>query len=65
MFKSQDFVDIKIPYSGKLSWEKTFANFPVLWLLAKVFSVKFGGVMFFDTTKQVIRKNFLHENLIH
>ena len=65
MFKSQDFVDIKIPYSGKLSWEKTFANFAVLWLLAKVFSVKFGGVMFFDTTKQVIRKNFLHENLIH
>ena len=65
MFKSQEFVNIKIPYSGKLLWEKTFANFAVLWLFAKVFSVKFGGVMFFDTAKQAIRKNFLHENLIH
>ena len=30
-----------IPYSGKLSREKTFANFTVLWLFVKVFSVKF------------------------
>ena len=29
-----------IPYSGKLS--KTFANFAVLWLYAKVFYAKFG-----------------------
>ena len=33
-----------IPYSGKLSREKTFANFTVLWLFVKVFSAKFGGV---------------------
>ena len=29
-----------IPYSRKLSREKTFANFAVLWLYTKVFSVK-------------------------
>ena len=29
--------------SGKLSREKTFANFAVLWLFAKVFSAKFWG----------------------
>ena len=31
-----------IPYSGKLSREKTFANFEILWLFVKVFSAKFG-----------------------
>ena len=36
-----------IPYSGKLSREKTFANFEVLWLFTKVFSLKFGGVASF------------------
>jgi len=35
---------LSIPYSGKLSREKTFANFVVLWLFAKVFSTKFWGV---------------------
>ena len=40
-----------IPYSGKLSREKTFANFVVLWLFAKVFSVKFGGVVSFGTAQ--------------
>ena len=34
-------MDNIIPYSGKLSREKTFANFTVLWLFVKVFSVKF------------------------
>ena len=34
-----------IPYSGKLSREKTFMNFEVLSLFAKVFSVKFGAVV--------------------
>ena len=34
-----------IPHSRKLSREKTFANFAVLWLLAKVFSAKLGGVV--------------------
>ena len=40
-----------ILYSGKLSREKTFANFAVLWLFVKVFSVKFGGVASFGTVK--------------
>ena len=31
-------------YSRKLLREKTFANFEVLWLFAKVFFAKFGGV---------------------
>ena len=31
-----------LQYSGKLSREKTFANFTILWLFAKVFSTKFG-----------------------
>jgi len=36
-------ITLSIPlYNGKHSWEKTFTNFEVLWL---VFSVKFGGVM--------------------
>ena len=36
-----------IPYSRKLSREKSFANFTVLWLFAKFFSVEFGGVASF------------------
>ena len=36
-----------LPYSGILSREKTFVNFVVLWLFAKVFSAKFGGVASF------------------
>ena len=40
-----------ILYSGKLSREKTFANFEVLWLFAKVFTFsKFGGVASFGGT---------------
>ena len=31
---------ILIPYSGFLSWEKTFENFAFLWRFVKVFSVK-------------------------
>ena len=34
-----------IPYSGKLSREKTFTNFAVLEPSAKVFSTKFGRAM--------------------
>ena len=34
---------LQIPYSGKLLREKTFANYVVLWLFAKVFSAKFWG----------------------
>ena len=33
-----------VPYSGKLSREKTFVNFAVLWLFAQVFSAKFGSM---------------------
>ena len=40
----QDYIKDYLPYSGKLLREKTFANFTVLWLFAKVFSAKFGGV---------------------
>ena len=40
-----------IPYSGKLSREKTFGNFAVLWLFAKVFSAKFGSVVSFGTAR--------------
>ena len=36
---------LKMPYSGKLSREKTFVNFEDLWLFAKVFSAIFGGVV--------------------
>ena len=40
-----------VPYSGKLSREKTFADFAVLWLFANVFSAKFGGVVSFGAAK--------------
>ena len=44
---------LDIPYSGKLSREKTVANFAVLWLFVKVFSVKFefGGMASFDVAQ--------------
>ena len=41
----------KLPYNGKLSREKTFVNFTVLWLFAKVFSTKFGGLASFGVAK--------------
>ena len=40
-----------VPYSIKLLREKTLANFAILWLFVKVFSVKFGGVVFFGAAK--------------
>ena len=40
-----------VPYSGKLSRERTFMNFAVVWLFVKVFSVKFGNEMFFGAAK--------------
>ena len=48
-----------VPYSGKVSREKTFT---VLWLFAKVFSTKFGGVLTWQ--KWTIHKHFLNENRI-
>ena len=48
-------VHMHIPYSRKLSGEKTFANFKVLWLFAKVFSAKFGGMTFGGTSGQSVK----------
>ena len=53
-----------LPYSGKLSREKTFVNFAVLWLYAKVFSAKFGMWCPLARQKRTIRWSFLHENRI-
>ena len=38
-------------YTGKLSREKTFANFAVLWLFTKVCSAKFGSVASFSAAQ--------------
>ena len=53
-----------ILYSGKLSREKTFANFAVLWLYTKVFSAKFGVRHPSAWQKRAIRESFLLENRI-
>ena len=53
-----------LPYSGKLSREKTFANFAFLWLYAKVFSAKFGVWRHLALQKWAIHKSFLRENRI-
>ena len=42
---------LDILYSGKLSREKTFANFAVLWLFVKIFSAKFEGMASFDVAQ--------------
>ena len=41
----------EILYSGKLSREKTFTNFTVLWLFEKVFFAKFVDVASFGAAK--------------
>ena len=57
-------------YSGKLSREKTFTNFAVLWLFAKVSSVKCGGVASFGTAqasnprKFSLRKSPIYESFL-
>ena len=53
-----------VPYSGNLSREKTFTNFTVLWLFAKVFSAKFGARHPLAQQNQAIGKSFLCENQI-
>ena len=50
----------KIPYSGNILSEKTFANFAVLWLFGKVFSEKFGSVASFGTAK-VSNPEYFHQ----
>ena len=42
IFSNLKLVTGKLPYSGKLLREKTFANFAVLWQYTKIFSAKFG-----------------------
>ena len=44
-----DTVETDIPYSGKLLREKTFK---ILWLIAKFFFAKFGGVASFGSTSE-------------
>ena len=53
-----------VPYSGKLSREKTFTNFMVLWLYTKLFSAKFGAWRPSALQKRAIRESFLCENRI-
>ena len=48
----------EIPYSLKLLRKKTFANFEVSWLFAKVFSAKYGGVVSFSGTSKQSAKFF-------
>ena len=50
--------------SGKLSREKTFANFVVLWLYAKFFSANFGKWRPLARQKCAIPESFLRENRI-
>ena len=47
-----------LPYSGNLLRKKTFANFTVLWLFTKVFSVKFGGVASFGAAQASNSRKF-------
>ena len=53
-----------LPYSRKLSREKTFANFTVLWLYTKVFTAKFGAWHRLAQQKRPIHESFLHEKRI-
>ena len=53
-----------VPYSGKLSREKTFVNFVVLWLYVNVFSTKFGAWCPLARQKRAMRKSFICENRI-
>ena len=54
---------MNVPYCGKLSREKTLANFTVLWLFAKVFSMKFGGLPSFDSAKASNLRKFSPQKL--
>ena len=48
---------IKLPYNGKLSREKTFVNFAVLWLFAKVFLHKIWwlGILWRGKSEQSVK----------
>ena len=49
---------MRLLYSWELSREKTFVDFEVLWLVAKVFSVKFGGMASFSGISEQSTKVF-------
>ena len=53
-----------IPYSGKLLREKTFANFVVLWIFAKVSSAKFRGVVSFGAAKASNPRKFFSMKIV-
>ena len=55
---------VLVPYSSKLSREKTFVNFAVLWLYVKVFSTKFGAWCPLGLQKRAICESFLRKNHI-
>ena len=61
--KNTVLVNYKVPYSRKLSREKTILNFAVLWLFAKVFSGKFGGIASFGVAKASNLQKFSLQNL--
>ena len=57
---------VKVPYSGKLSWEKTFANFVDFDSFAKLFS---ANILFFSDSRKfspskVSRYTVLHEHKV-
>ena len=52
-----------MPYSEKLSREKTFVNFAVLSLFAKVFSAKIRGIVSFGAAKVSNPRKFSLEKL--
>ena len=53
-----------LPYSGKLSREKTFANFVVVWLFVKVFSAKFWGMVSFGAAKVSNPRKFFSMKIV-
>ena len=55
----------RLPCSGKLLREKTFVNFTVLWLFAKVFSMKFEGVASFSAAQTSNPQKFSPSKVSH
>ena len=55
---------LELLYSRKLSREKNFTNFVVLWLFTKVFSAKFGAWRSLAQQKQAISESFFRKNRI-
>ena len=64
-------VNHKITCSGKINKGENFRNFEVLWLFAKVFSVKVGCVVSFgapcaseQSTQFSLRKSLIHKSFL-